>query len=63
MMFPWFSSAFFRVEKSRSREYGGAGIGLAVVKELVEAHRGRTDALLKDGDFQIRFSLPNHLPG
>ncbi|OIU72836.1 sensor histidine kinase [Rossellomorea aquimaris] len=30
----------YRVEKSRSRELGGSGLGLSIVKELVEAHKG-----------------------
>ena len=31
---------FFRVDKSRSREYGGAGLGLALVWEITELHGG-----------------------
>ena len=31
---------FFRVDKSRSRELGGVGLGLALVREIVIAHDG-----------------------
>ena len=34
---------FFRVDKSRSREIGGVGIGLAMVREIVRAHDGKID--------------------
>ena len=32
---------FFRVDKSRSRELGGVGLGLALVREIVREHDGR----------------------
>lgn len=32
---------FFRVDKSRSRELGGVGLGLAMVREIVRVHDGK----------------------
>jgi signal transduction histidine kinase len=49
---------FYRVEKSRDVARGGAGIGLAIVKQLVEASGGRVGA---DSDGRLTrfwFSLP-----
>jgi two-component system OmpR family sensor kinase len=31
---------FYRADKSRARETGGAGLGLAIVAAIVESHRG-----------------------
>lgn len=41
---------FWRGEKSRSRATGGAGIGLAIVQELVRAHDGRIDVESRLGE-------------
>jgi signal transduction histidine kinase len=49
---------FFRAEKSRSRERGGAGIGLSIVKELIEAHGGQVGAEADAAETRVWFTLP-----
>lgn len=49
---------FYRVEKSRDRARGGAGIGLAIVKQLVELGGGTVGAESADGMTRFWFQLP-----
>jgi two-component system, OmpR family, sensor histidine kinase BaeS len=55
---PLIFERFYRGEKSRSREHGGAGIGLAIVKQLIEAHNGAVGAEIAPGETRVWFSLP-----
>lgn len=50
---------FFRIDEARSRERGGAGLGLAIAKWAVEIHGGRiTVHGARDGGSEFRISLP-----
>lgn len=41
---------FYRVDKARSREAGGSGLGLSIVKEIIQAHNGDIDIRSKQGE-------------
>jgi two-component system sensor histidine kinase BaeS len=53
---PYVFERFWRGEQSRARKTGGAGIGLAIVRELVAAHDGRIDVHSTPGEGS-RFSI------
>lgn len=56
---PFIFERFYRTDRSRSRDAGGAGIGLAIVKQLIEAHGGEVGAESSPGKTRIWFILPN----
>lgn len=51
---------FYRVDPARSRAHGGAGLGLAIVRHIAEAHQGTASAESHAGEgsaFNIRIPL------
>jgi two-component system sensor histidine kinase BaeS len=56
---PFIFDRFYRGEKSRSRKTGGAGLGLAIAKGIVEAHGGEITVTSKpDEGTKFTFILP-----
>jgi len=53
---------FYRVDKSRSREAGGSGLGLSIVKAIVDAHKGIVKAESQIGvGTKFTVVLPSHV--
>jgi two-component system, OmpR family, sensor histidine kinase BaeS len=58
-MLPQLFERFFRVDRSRNRSTGGAGLGLAISRNIVEAHHGRIAADASElGGLRISVMLP-----
>ncbi|WP_429312451.1 sensor histidine kinase [Paenibacillus mucilaginosus] len=58
---PHLFDRFYRSDSSRTRKYGGAGLGLAITKSIVEAHGGTIGVSSIEGEgstFQVL--LPKH---
>jgi len=58
-LLPKLFDRLFRVEPSRSREFGGSGIGLSLCRSVIQAHGGRIEALASPlGGLWMRIALP-----
>ena len=50
---------FYRIEGSRNRQTGGAGLGMAIAKDVVEGHGGSLEVANRpDGGLRVTFRLP-----
>lgn len=48
---------FYKVDKARTRAYGGSGIGLSIVKAIMDAHHQQCGVENKDGGVEFWFTL------
>ncbi len=56
---PYIFDRFWRSEKSRSRDWGGAGLGLAIARQFIEIQGGRIWAGNRpEGGLEVGFFLP-----
>ena len=61
---PFIFERFYRVDPARDRETGGAGLGLAIARSLIEVQGGKIEAVCpSSGGTAISFLIPAGPPG
>ncbi|HHU22824.1 MAG TPA: HAMP domain-containing histidine kinase [Clostridiales bacterium] len=61
---PYVFSRFYRVDKARSREAGGSGLGLSIVHDAVRFHGGTVEIQSREaGGTRFRVCFPLYKPG
>jgi len=55
-------NSFYRIDKARSREMGGTGLGLTIVKKIIDAHKGNINVFssIKSGTI-FKIDLPRYV--
>ena len=56
---PFIFNRFYRVDKARSKDEGGSGLGLSICRHIAEAHKGKIEVESKPG-LGTRFKI--HIP-
>jgi len=53
--------SFYKVDKARTRGYGGTGLGLTIVKNMVELHHGRYGVENREDGVEFFAAFPNRM--
>lgn len=54
---PYLWNKFYKVDKARTREYGGTGIGLSIVKAIIDGHKQKCGVENWDNGVEFWFTL------
>ncbi len=54
---PYLFDKFYKVDKAHTREYGGSGVGLSIVKAIIDAHHQTLGVVNSEGGVTFWFTL------